>query len=725
MKCNKLYTGIALMLLQTSAIASQNLWQEVSFAQRSAAAPQSQSARYYQSDTQTLKQILSRAGMEGGAELDSRIELPLASGQIKQFQLIESPVMAPELAAKYPDIKTYKVTGIENPLISGRLSYTAKGFSAMISTPSDTYYLDPTDDGLFRASSKSSSNPGEAFNCGVVGHNFSSPVTTMNLAARTAQRVAGSMRLYRLAVAATAEYVDAVGGTKGAAMSEIVRTINRVNEIYQRDLGVKLELVANNDAIIFDGGLDSDPYTSPSSGLEALLPTNQETLDARIGSANYDIGHVFSTGGGGIATVGSVCSKGYKAQGATGLSWGALAGDKFYIDYVAHEMGHQFGADHTFNGTTDSCHGTNRSPATAFEPGSGSSIMAYAGLCGAENLQSRSDAVFHAGSLAQINQFTTSGGGEACGSLQSITNNPSQPTATAGSDYTIPTQTPFVLSATASDADGDTLSYTWDEMDAGTATSYDLTDSSIPETFGMDLGDNALFRSYLPQAQPERYFPRLDSVLSSSSIVGETVPTTTRALKFTLTVRDGKGGLAQDSLVIDTVDTSSSFSVTSDSVSDTILDTTAPHAVTWNVGNTNLPAINCQYVNIDLLKFDSKKTTYCEENLITHTLNNGVAFVNLPNEYIPKARFKVSCANNVFYALSSGDLTINAVFPANVSCKSVVPENQEQTSQQIDIDPDTHYIITSSNDSGGGGGALGFYGLLGFLMLFGFRRQVH
>ncbi len=722
MKCNKLYTGIALMLLQASAVASENLWQEVSSAHRSAV-PQSQSAHYYKSNTQTLKQILSRAAMEGGAGLDSRIELPLANGQITQFQLTESPVMAPELAAKYPEIKTYKVTGIENPLISGRLSYTTKGFSAMISTPSDTHYLDPTDDGLFRASSKSFSNPGEPFKCGVVGHNFGSPVTTMTLAARTARRVAGSMRLYRLAVAATAEYVDKVGGTKAAALSEIVKTINRVNEIYQRDLGVKLELVANNDRIIFDVGTNADPYSDPAFGLEVLLDENQKTLDARIGSANYDIGHVFSTGGGGIASVGSVCSKGYKAQGATGLIGGAGAGDQFYIDYVAHEMGHQFGADHTFNGTTDSCSGTNRNPATAFEPGSGSSIMAYAGLCGAENLQSNSDAVFHAGSLSQINQFTTSGGGEVCGSLQSITNNYSQPVVIAGSDYTIPTQTPFVLTATATDADGDTLSYTWDEMDAGTATSYDVTDDAIPETFGTDLGDNALFRSYLPQAQPERYFPRLDSVLSSSSIVGETEPTTTRALKFTLTVRDGKGGQAQDSLVIHTIDTSSSFSVISDSVSNPILDTTIPHAVTWNVGDTDSSPINCQYVNIDLLKFDANKTTYCEENLITNTANNGSASVILPNEYIPKARFKVSCANNVFYALSSGDLTINAGIPANVSCKSVVPENQEQTAPQIDIDPNTNYIIEESSDSGGG--AMSIYGLLCLLTLYGFRRRIY
>ncbi len=716
MKCNKLYTGIALMLLQASAVASENLWQEVSYAHRSAV-PQSQSAHYYKSNTQTLKQILSRAAMEGGAGLDSRIELPLANGQITQFQLTESPVMAPELAAKYPEIKTYKVTGIENPLISGRLSYTTKGFSAMISTPSDTHYLDPTDDGLFRVSSKSFSNPGEPFKCGVVGHNFGSPVTTMTLAARTARRVAGSMRLYRLAVAATAEYVDAVGGTKAAALSEIVKTINRVNEIYQRDLGVKLELVANNDRIIFDVGTNADPYSDPAFGLEALLDENQKTLDARIGSDNYDIGHVFSTGGGGIASVGSVCSNGYKAQGATGLIGGAGAGDQFYIDYVAHEMGHQFGADHTFNGTTDSCSGTNRNPATAFEPGSGSSIMAYAGLCGAENVQSNSDAVFHAGSLSQINQFTTSGGGEVCGSLQSITNNSSQPVVTAGSDYTIPTQTPFVLTATATDADGDTLFYTWDEMDAGVPT-----DS---QSFGEDLGTNSLFRSYLPRQEAIRHFPALGTTLVNIYDYSEVLACNSRDINFRLAVRDGKGGIGYDNVVITVDRNSGPFRVTAFNSAKTVAPGTYP--VTWDVANTNLPPVNCSSVNISLLIFNPAVTTYKETTLSTNEANDGFALITIPSLSASKARIKVQCENNVFYDISDEYINLSGLNVADTSGNTVFYNSEGYTLFADPASTSCTYMTVpaneTSNSSGGSSGALSLYGLLGFLTLLGFRRR--
>lgn len=701
-----LFAGLFLLAAtQVNAYASQDLWQPVPRANK-AISTQVQSDRYYRSDNVKLRQILSRAGQQGGAELDTRIDLPLANGDIEQFQVVESPVMAPELAARFPEIKTYQITGIDNPYASGRLSMTYKGFTAMITTPTSTYYLDPASEDLYRGYSKNSSTASQPFKCGVKGHTHDSPVTT-SLAQRVAARVPGSLRVYRLAVAAAAEYVAAVGGTKNLAMSEMVTTINRVNQIYQRDLGIKLELVADNDKIVFTSTA-TDPYPNPDLDISLLLQPNQDALDSIIGSAKYDVGHVFSTGGGGIAYVGSVCASGYKAQGATGLT--GSSGDAFYIDYVAHEIGHQFGAEHTFNGTTSACSGGNRSATSAFEPGSGSTIMAYSGICGAENLQNNSDAVFHAGSLAQIHQYTTSGGGQNCGSLQSITNNPNQPTADAGNNYTIPAQTPFVLSAVASDADGDTLSYTWDEMDTGTAT------SAADNTFGLDFGDNALFRSYLPQAPSTRFFPRLDKVLSATVDPGEKLPTSSRSLNFTLTVRDGRSGLAQDNVTLTTVSTSAFF-VTSDTSNASISDTSVARTVSWNVGNTDQSPISCALVNVDLLKLNSAKTSYCEERLVSNTANNGSVAVNLPDETIPVARFKVSCADNIFYAVSSGDLDITGATTADVGCNSVIPDNLEQTSEPI--------ISAGTTSTGGGGssGVLAIYSLLTLFLLAYTRRR--
>ena len=714
MKCISLALGLFLLLLNPASVMADELWQEVAIAQRSIST-QDHPARYFKADLYALKQTLSRAGQEGGAELDTRISLPLDTGEIKQFRLLETHVMAAGLAARYPQIKTYKLAGIDNPHFSGRLSMSPKGFSAMVSSPTETWYLDPDSESVFRSYRKSSLSPTKTFSCGVTTHDFSHPVSSTTLASRVASRVAGSMRVYRLALAATAEYTVMAGGTKTLALAEMVKTINRVNEIYQRDLGIQLVLVDNNDDVIFTGSSLSDPYPTVSSvSLSNLLLKNQTTLNSYIGASNYDIGHVFTSGfGGGIASVGIVCQN-EKAQGATAIISSGLLGDPFDIDYVAHEIGHQFNAQHTFNGTENSCSGSNRNTDTAYEPGSGSSIMAYAGLCGVESLQNNSDAHFHAGSMQEINAFTTTGFGANCGSLQSINNNPSEPVITASSDYTIPAQTPFMLSVEATDADNDSLSYTWDQMDAGTAT-----DSA---TFGKDLGDNALFRSYLPQAQEWRYFPRLDSLINQTGIIGETLPTSSRAMNFKITVRDGKGGQAQDQLTINT-DSTSAFYITSDTTGSSVSNPTATRTLTWAVGGTTAAPVNCATVDISLLKLNAAKTTYCEEPLVSNTVNDGSQDLTLPDETIPVARFKVSCADNVFFALSKGDMAVTGNSSADVSCFSTVSDSLEHGSTQIDVDPNTNFPTTNSPtiSNEGDSGSFSLFSLLGLLSLFGFK----
>ncbi len=265
-------------------------------------------------------------------------------------------------------------------------------------------------------------------------------------------------------MAATGEYTQFHGGTVADALAAIAVTMNRVNGIYERDLAVRLVLVANNDLVIYTDAA-TDPYTNNSAS--AAIAQKQVNLDQVIGSANYDIGHLVSTGAGGLATLGSPCNTAIKARGVTGQA--NPAGDPFDVDFVAHEIGHQFNGHHSFNSLTGSCGNTfQRIANTAYEPGSGTTIMAYAGICGADNIQPNSDNYFHAKNLEEIVAFI-SGAGKACAVSTNSGNTP--PTADAGPvgiAYTIPRSTPFELTGAGIDADGDSLTYTWEQYDLGT-----------------------------------------------------------------------------------------------------------------------------------------------------------------------------------------------------------------------------------------------------------------
>ncbi len=307
----------------------------------------------------------------------------------------------------------------------------------------------------------------------------------------------GTLRTYRAAIAATGEYTTFHGGTVAGGLAGIVTTLNRVNGVYERDLSVRMILIANNNLIVYTNGA-TDPYTNGNGS--TMLGQNQSNLDSVIGTANYDIGHVVSTGGGGVATLNSPCNATTKARGVTGS--GSPIGDPFDIDYVAHEMGHQFGGNHTFNGGTGSCAGGNRSAANAFEPGSGSTIQAYAGICGSEDLQNNSDDYFHVRSLEEMVAFTN---GTSC-DLEPPNGN-TAPAATPAAACTIPANTPFSLTGSATDVNGDGLTYTWEE--------YDLGAAGPPNT---DNGARPIFRSYLPGTSPTRYFPSLPFILNNANV---------------------------------------------------------------------------------------------------------------------------------------------------------------------------------------------------------------
>ncbi|MCU7872062.1 MAG: hypothetical protein KZQ91_04895 [Candidatus Thiodiazotropha sp. (ex Lucinoma borealis)] len=713
------------------AISSAGVWHDLN-AIGVAAKGGSSNPVYYrslQADTVSLDQLLSQAPLEFTSSEGRELELPMPYGAMQRFHVEESPVMAQPLAARYPEIRTYRVRGVDEPANSGRIDLTPHGFHAMLSTPSGTVFIDPDEMGRYRSYYKrdyaiykqGTLNPHVCRQTDIEQVNKQLHTEVSHLAASRA--VSGDQRrIYRLAVAATGEYTARFGGNVASALAQIVTAINRVNQIYGRDLAIQFQLVGNNDRIIYSHP-ESDPYTHTSSSIGLMLIENQENLDFTLGVNSYDIGHLFGTVGGGLASVNSACSS-FKAQAYTGTP--TPDNDIFYIDFVAHELGHQLSATHSFNGTSASCGGINRVASAAMEPGSGSTIMSYAGICAEENLQANSDPTFHAISIQQIQAFVSSGEGSQCGSVVNTGNSiPSVDVGSAGGDaiYTIPISTPFRLSGSATDADGDSLSYQWDEMDAGGVNG--ATDAS---SIGTDVPNqnNPLFRSYLPKNTPKRYFPKLSHLISNQSDIGETLPETSRTLNFRLTVRDGESGVADDDIVIQVDSTQGPFQINGGDLNASgIYVGGTSHSIEWATAGTET---SCPTVQISLLSLSAGDTpaTFCDLNnsgleflALGSFPNNGAAIVELPSVGIEHARVMIACTDNIYFDLSNAVLQIDGdgTFAAN-DCNSLDGEDLEHGVVFNDAGGAKKF-----DSPGGGGQLLWLVGLLSLLVIFNLQRS--
>ena len=574
------------------------------------------------------------------------ISLPLPNGEYINFKFVESLVMEDELANKYPDIRTYLGQGIDQTTASARFDITPAGFHAIIFTLDGTVYIDPysSSDNRYYISyyKKDFITSRETINlsCTVLG-------LESEIAQQLKEQVENGpdvftgeeLRTYRLACAATGEYTIFHGGKVTSGLAAIVTAVNRVSGVYEREVAVRLVLIANNDLIIYTNPA-TDPYTN-SNGF-TMLTENQTNLDAVIGSANYDVGHVFSTGSGGVAFLTVICQNGFKAKGVTGLL--NPIGDPFYIDYIAHEMGHQFGGNHSFNGNAGSCGGGNRNASTAYEPGSGSTIMAYAGICGSQNLQSNSDDYFHNINFVEIVNHTT-GSGNSCAQITATGNTP--PTVNAGTGgFTIPINTPFILTGSATDPDGDTLTYNWEEFDLGPAGHPNNPSGNAP-----------IFRTFPVTLEPWRTFPKFSDLWNNTQTIGEILPSYSRSLKFRLTVRDnraGGGGVDYDEILFDVTDAAGPFLVTAPNASVTWQGNSV-QTVTWDVANTSAAPVNATEVNI-LLSVDGGITYPI--TLTANTPNDGAEQVLIPNDPTTQARIKVEAAGNIFFDISNEDFTI-------------------------------------------------------------------
>lgn len=629
--------------------AAAPLWQNADETQLEAAGPRlivPARYRFLALDLDLARQLLASAPPEGTVDLRKSplvLPIPLPDGTTGRFAVVESPIVEPALQAKFPETRTYLGQGLDDPTATARLDVTPFGFHAMIlSGATGAVFVDPYRRGdtthYLSYFKRDFVKPGaEHWRCWrdeTLRHLDGQPPPASGRLAPSGTQ----LRTYRAAVAATGEYTQYHGGTVAGAHAAQVTTMNRVVGVYEREVAIRMVLVANNDNLIYTNPA-TDPYTNDNAG--ALLNENQANCDTVIGDASYDIGHVFGTGGGGLAALWVPCTSGSKARGETGSP--APVGDPYDIDYVAHEMGHQWGGQHTFNGTTSSCGGGNREPTTAYEPGSGSTIQAYAGICGAEDLQPHSDPYFHVCSFDQIVAYSTTGNGNTCAVTTATGNNP--PSVNAGAAYTIPARTPFTLTGSATDPDGDALTYCWEQFDLGTA--------GPPNT---DDGTRPIFRSFNPTTSPSRTFPRLSDILSNTSTFGESMATTSRVLHFVLTARDnraGGGGVDYDTTTVTTVGTAGPFRVTSPAGGVWGAGTT--QTVTWDVADTDAAPIACDSVDI-LLSIDGGLNFPI--TLAAGTPNDGSQDVTVPALHTTTARIKVRAVGNIFFDISNPDFAL-------------------------------------------------------------------
>ncbi|QBA22474.1 T9SS type A sorting domain-containing protein [Chryseobacterium indologenes] len=537
------------------------------------------------------------------------IVLPMPDGTKAKFRIWKSSVMAPGLASQFPQIVTFTGQGIDDKYATIKLDFTELGFHAQIkSIVAGDSYIDPyakqdiSNYIIYKKSDLIDKNPRS---CGVKDED-ESPLGKKNAQKTVAPSVGNQIRVFRLAVAC---------------------------------------MLVDNEANVVFTNAATDPFNG-NNNASTLINESQTQIDLLIGNANYDIGHTFSTGGGGLAGLGVICNATNKGRGITGSP--NPVGDPYDIDYVAHEVGHQFGGPHTFNAITGSCNG-NRSASNAVEPGSGITIMAYAGICGStNNLASNSIPTFHTKSYQSI---TTKVQSTTCQVTLPVNN--FAPTVNAGGDYTIPKSTPFRLEGSATDIDNNPLTYSWEQNDVGPAGDWNAPTGNAP-----------LFRSYVPVTVPYRYFPKLTDVINGTVSKGEVRPSYARTMEFRLTVRDnnaGCAGVANDDAVITVDGNSGPFNVTAPATAVSWAGNST-QTVTWDVANTTAFPVNAATVNI-YLSTDGGLTY--PTLILASTPNDGSEAVTIPNVNTTQARIMVAAETNVFYNINPINFTITQTLGVN------------------------------------------------------------
>ncbi len=613
------------------------------------------------------------------------ISIPNHKGGFSKFRIKESSNFDKQVSKTYGNISSYSIYGITDQTASGKISIGLDGVHVIVfSAKHSTFFIDPytTDKSSYITYQKSDlEGLNDEFKCLVEANGLTNSKNEVVNAAKMVNN--GDLYTYRLALACTGEYaqfhIDRAGLSntatdavkKGVVLSAMNTTMARVNGIFEKDLGVKMEIVLDNNGenelIFLDP--ENDDLTNNDAGI--LLQESQTVCDDIIGTGNYDIGHTFSTGAGGLAVLGGLCASPSKARGVTGTS--SPTGDSFSVDFVAHELGHQFGANHTFN---NGCDG-NRNNLTAVEPGSGSTIMGYAGICD-PNIQNNSDDYFHAVSIDQMWSRIQSA---TCGVLTTTNNLP--PIVNAGGDVSVPKSTPLVLKGQATDANGDNLTYCWEQTDAEISTMPPLASNLA----------GPAFRSLPPTTAPNRYLPSLETVISGSLVnEWEVIPSVAREMNFSLLVRDNNeevGAFGQDEMVVDVIDIDP-FVVTSQNSAALTWEVGSTQTITWDVSATDEAPINCDNVTI---KLSSDGGVTFPVILAESTPNDGSFDAIVPFEVSSEVRIMVEAVDNIFYNVNTTNFSIVSTEPTFLlSNESQTQEACANTTSTLSYDVNVSYI---------------------------------
>ncbi|MGH7244066.1 MAG: reprolysin-like metallopeptidase [Phycisphaerales bacterium] len=570
-----------------------------------------------------------------GADHAPIVMVPRPDGMLEAFEVVESPIMEAGLAAKYPQIRTYSAQGIDDPAATARLCMNELGFFAAVLSPDGDYAVAPTDLSIDAVYTSSFSRNQTEWECGTIGEPVATPPNS--IAAVTADK----LRTYRIAVAMDPRMcVNICGGTVAGGLSAVTTAVNALDAIWEKEMAIRLILVNNNDQVIFT---DTNAQPFDTSSNNEMMASNGSVLDAHIGLANFDVGHVFAWVGGGVANLGVVCT-GNKSNGLSGniFSVGAFSNPQTFC----HEMGHEFNAPHSWNGAGGSCTAEQWGGSAAYEPGSGSTIMSYAGSCSPDNVQNGRDNYYSQGSVQQITDFSAS---RTCSVVVATTNHAPTVLTTVINQAPIPTGTPFELTGSATDPDGDALTYTWEERDAGTRRALSAGDA----------GSGPIFRSFPPSTTGlKRVFPKLSTVLTGNlaGSVGEIMPATSRFMRFRLSARDnraGGGGQNFTEALIRSYSAGGPFKITEPN---TTTARSGAVVVRWLVAGTQTSPFGHTKVNI-LLSTDGGNTF--PTVLAADTPNDGVEAVTLP-QTASNCRIRVQPVSAIYFDISDANFSITA-----------------------------------------------------------------
>jgi hypothetical protein len=660
-------------------------------------------AVYYSLDINKIRTQLLRAQKVGDGS-GITIEIPTLNGKVEKFTVNSFPVVDEALASQY-QLGSFVGTGVDDPAKYIRFSVAPNDFQSMIISNGKYEFIEPAnaDKSVYSIHGKSSKN-GHAFVCNT-REDQQAVARMKDMMAKGATAKSGNQKYHtlKLAMSVTGEYTTYFGGTANA-LAQINATLTRVNGVFEQEFNLHLNMVNAPNLIFTNAG--TDPYSTP----EFMCKWNYELMNVLHGGTygvsdtTYDIGHLFgATGGGGNAgCIGCIGSNdvtystyndcddslgnaytynspdNYKGSGITSPADAIPMGDNFDIDYVAHEIGHQLGDNHTYS--------FNEGTGVCVEPGSGSTIMGYAGITGTTtDVQQHSDAYFHSVSIDQVqtNLATVTADVET-----PITNNPPVVAAMTTS-YTIPKSTAFVLTASATDPDGDALTYNWEQVNSSSLANG-VTKTNIGNTTS-----GASFRSWIATTSPTRYFPRLETVLGGAvknTTDFEAASTVARTTNFRVTVRDNKpAGQAQTAYATQTIVVGAAAAFT---VNASTLTPNANSTITWVASGTTASPYNVANVKIDYT-FDSGATWTV---LAASVPNTGSASVLVPASLAGKnGHLRVSAIGNVFYAVKQNPVgTLATAEVGNVKTVQIYPNPVDDILNVKNISSKSTYEIYST-----------------------------